>query len=176
MSTSKLASFFETVRKFEDGTMDKYIERWALLQNTFAGTTLSACVVNADMDDMPIDGLGESQDVWSKYIDLSNCPEGDYNLFCRRLNQSKFDGLMIDNIDKIPDNEDREYWEEFVRCALKREDEFPLPDGGDNICFSKMHIAVRCKEIPEYLKGKSLQCVIIGEECHQKFLSDEDSI
>ena len=160
MSTSKLASFFETVRKFEDGTMDKYIENLNLLHYSFGGTILSACVVDADMD-MPIDGLGESLDVWSKYIDLSNCPEGDYNLFCKHLSQSQYDGLMIDNIDKIPDNEDREYWEAFVRCALKREDEFPLPSG-DNICFDKMHIAVRCKEFPEYLKGKSLQCVIIG--------------
>ena len=161
-------------RKFEDGTMDKYVEREWWLKDTYQKTLLTAFVVD---EDVPIEYLGKlfNPQIRSKYIDLSDCSAGDYNLFCQHLNQFKYDGLLIDNIDKIPNNEDREYWEAFVRFALKREDEFPLPDG-DDIYFSKMHIAVRCKEYPEYLMGKSLQCIIIGEEYNNRFLSDEDSI
>ena len=83
-----------------------------------------------------------------------------YELF--RLNQFKYDGLIIDNVDEIPDNSDREDWEEFVRFALKRETEYSMLPFGDCINFNKMHLAVRCKEYPEYIKGKSLQMVIIG--------------
>ena len=164
-------------RKFEDGTMDIYVERIVLLKDTYQKTILTAFVVDED-EDLPIKDLGKQCEpsIRSKYIDLSACSVGDYNLFCQHLNQFQYDGLLIDNIDKIPNNEDREYWEAFVRFALKREDEYPLPPFGDTIDFSKMHIAVRCKEYPEYLMGKSLQCIIIGEEYNNRFLSDEDCI
>ena len=69
---------------------------------------------------------------------------------------------MIDNVDEIPDNSDREDWEEFVRFALKREPEYLMLPFGDCINFNEMHLAVRCKEYPEYIKGKSLQMIIIG--------------
>ena len=162
--------------KWWDGTMDKYVERLWWLKDTYQKTILTAFVVDED-EDLHIKDLGKQCEppIRSKYIDLSDCSVGDYKLFCQHLNQFQYDGLLIDNIDKIPNNEDRAYWEAFVRFALKREDEFPLPDG-DNIDFSKMHIAVRCKEYPEYLMGKSLQCIIIGEEYNNRFLSDEDCI
>ena len=158
-------------RKFEDGTMDKYVEREWWLKDTYQKTLLTAFVVDED-NDLHINDLGKycKPPIRSKYIDLSDCSEGEYNLFCKHLSQFQYDGLLIDNIDKIPNNKDREYWEAFVRSALKREDEYPLPlrededpipPFGDNINFSKMHIAVRCREYPEYLTGKSLQCFII---------------
>ncbi len=98
----------------------------------------------------------------SKYIDLSQTSKGDYNRFAQHLNQFKYDGLIIDNVDEIPDNSDREDWEEFVRFALKRETEYSMLPFGDCINFNEMHLAVRCKEYPEYIKGKSLQMIIIG--------------
>ena len=150
------------LREWEDGTMDKYVERFWWLKDTYQKTILTAFVVDED-EDLGIKDLDKQCDppIRSKYIDLSTCEEGDYDLICKHLLQFHYDGLLIDNIDKIPNNEDRGYWEEFVRFALKREDDYPLPPSGDNIHFSEMHIAVRCKKYPEYLMGKSLQCFFI---------------
>ncbi|MDE6027800.1 MAG: hypothetical protein K2G23_07005, partial [Muribaculaceae bacterium] len=94
-------------------------------------------------------------------IELGNVAPGEYNLFCRHLAENHYDGLLIDNIDSIPDNEDREYWEEFVRFALKREDDFPLTGTNSYIDFSSLHIAVHCGHYPHYLEGKSLQAIRI---------------
>ena len=144
---------------FDNGTMDNMVEYLHLLHNTFLGTILTAFVVNRDI---PINHVGKELGIRSKYIDLSQTSKGDYKRFAQHLNQFKYDGLMIDNVDEIPDNSDREDWEEFVRFALKRETEYSMLPFGDCINFNKMHLAVRCKEYPEYIKGKSLQMVIIG--------------
>ena len=144
---------------FDNGTMDKEVEYLHLLHDTFLGTILTAFVVNRDI---PINHVGKVLGIRSKYIDLSQTSKGDYNRFAQHLNQFKYDGLMIDNVDEIPDNSDREDWEEFVRFALKRETEYSMLPFGDCINFNEMHIAVRCKEYPEYIKGKSLQMIIIG--------------
>ena len=162
-------------RRFEDGTMDKYVERLWWLKDTYQKTLLTAFVVDED-NDLDINDLGKHCEppIRSKYIDLSDCSEGEYNLFCKHLSQFQYDGLLIDNIDKIPNNKDREYWKAFVRFALKREDEYPLPPFGENINFSEMHIAVRCREYPEYLTGKSLQCFIIEPNNRFHSLLDED--
>ena len=144
---------------FDNGTMDKEVEYLNLLHDTFLGTTLTAFVVNRDI---PINHVGKVLGIRSKYIDLSQTSKGDYNRFAQHLNQFKYDGLMIDNVDEIPDNSDREDWEEFVRFALKRETDYQLLPFGDCINFNEMHTAVRCKEYPEYIKGKTLQMIIIG--------------
>lgn len=144
---------------FDNGTMDKEVEYLNLLHKTFSGVTSTAFVVNPDI---PINNVGKEMGIRSKYIDLSQTSKGDYNLFAQHLNQFKYDGLLIDNVDKIPDNPDREDWEEFVRFALKRESEYQMLPFGDCINFNEMHIAVRSKEYPGYLKGKSLQMIIIG--------------
>ena len=144
---------------FDNGTMDKEVEYLHLLHDTFLGTILTAFVVNRDI---PINHVGKVLGIRSKYIDLSQTSKGDYKRFAQHLNQFKYDGLMIDNVDEIPDNSDREDWEVFVRFALKRKTEYSMLPFGDCINFNEMHIAVRCKEYPEYIKGKSLQMIIIG--------------
>ena len=113
---------------FDNGTMDKEVEYLNLLHDTFLGTTLTAFVVNRDI---PINHVGKVLGIRSKYIDLSQTSKGDYNRFAQHLNQFKYDGLMIDNVDEIPDNSDREDWEEFVRFALKRETDYQLLPFGD---------------------------------------------
>ena len=127
---------------FDNGTMDKEVEYLNLLHDTFLGTTLTAFVVNRDI---PINHVGKVLGIRSKYIDLSQTSKGDYNRFAQHLNQFKYDGLVIDNV-----------------FALKRETEYSMLPFGDCINFNEMHIAVRCKEYPEYIKGKSLQMIIIG--------------
>ena len=68
---------------------------------------------------------------------------------------------MFDNIDLIPNISDKEYLEELVRFALKREDNYPL-SGNSAIDFNSLMIGAKCREIPDYLKGKSLQTIIIN--------------
>lgn len=158
---------------FDNGTMDKTIESLNLLHDTFVETISTAFVVDPEI---PIKHVGKLLGIRSKYIDLSQTSNGDYNRFAQHLNQFKYDGLLIDNVDKIPNNEDREDWEHFIKFALKREKEFqPLPFG-ENINFDEMHIAVRSNEFPVEIIGKSLQCVIIGAEFNHKLCSDENGI
>ena len=155
MSILNLSDFF-------NGKMDDWIEKWELLNRTFGNKILSVLLVDPN-NEMPIEYVMQRHpNSRIKYIDLAKCCDGDYNRFAQHLNQFKYDGLMIDNVDEIPDNSDREDWEEFVRFALKREADYQLLPFGDCINFNEMHIAVRCKEYPEYIKGKSLQMIIIG--------------
>lgn len=144
---------------FDNGMMDKEVEDLCLLRNVFERRVMSALVMNPGID---VKNLGKDTGVRSKYIDLSQTSEGDYNLFALHLNQFGYDGLIIDNVDKIPHNADREDWECFVRYALKRENEYPILPSGESINFGEMHIAARAAEYPEYLKGKSLQMMVIG--------------
>lgn len=134
-----------------------------LLTNTFKNIVLAALIVD-DAEQNPIHNLGSDNGIFSKYIDLSATKTGDYNKILKELGTlPQLEGILLDNVDKIPKNKDREYWEEFVRFALKKEPDFPLP-GGASISFDKIHVAARCKDFPDYLKGRSLQCYIISKD------------
>lgn len=164
---NKLCSFLDEDR------LSSSIEKWLGLEfdpfaHAFKNTINSVLVIDKEgytplkkeelMDQYP--------DIHMKYINLALASNGDYTLFCKLLSQRRYNGLLLDNIDRIPDNADREFWEEFVRFALKREHEVPIPNyaGGDFLInFDEMHIAARCMEMPEFLEGKSLQAVFITE-------------
>lgn len=162
------------LNEYFNGEMDLFVKAMYQMNEAYSKTLMSACVVDP-ADKFPINDMENMfPDIYSRYIDLSKCKDGDYTLFCQHLSQTEYEGLLIDNIDLIPDNADREYWEEFVRFALKRETEFPLLPF-HCISFDEMHIAVRCGKYPEYLKGKSLQTVII-EVDNNTDKSDEDSL
>ncbi len=66
--------------------------------------------------------------------------------------------FVMDNIDSIPDGPDKEYLEELVRFILKREIDFPLPNG-KIADFSICKCAMRANAYPEYLAGKSLNAI-----------------
>jgi hypothetical protein len=161
-----MVNIFKKLDDWADGKYDKYLECTLVLDKTFKQNVMAALVVDDADDDVfvPIKELGRNHNVSSKYIDLSDTTPGDYNRFLKFLAQRHhLQGILIDNIDKIPDMADREYWEEFVRFALKKEPDFPLP-GGATICFDKIHVAARCKTFPEYLKGCSMQCLVISKD------------
>jgi hypothetical protein len=91
-----------------------------LLTNTFKNIVLAALIVD-DAEQNPIHNLGSDNGIFSKYIDLSATKTGDYNKFLKELGTlPQLEGILLDNVDKIPKNKDREYWEEFVRFALKK--------------------------------------------------------
>lgn len=104
------------------------------------------------------------EDALIKYIDLADCKEGDYEHIANALSSPQFDGwegIMFDNIDLIPNISDKEYLEELVRFALKREEDYPF-SSNPSLDFSSLMIGAKCREIPDYLKGKSLQTIIIN--------------
>lgn len=167
MSNLDLSDFF-------NGEMDMFVETMYRFNEAYSKTVMSACVVDT-ADKFPINDLENMfPDIYSKYIDLSQCKEGDYLRFCEHLSQFEYEGLLIDNIDRIPNNADREDWEAFVRFALKRETEFPLLPF-HCISFDERHIGARCRRFPEYLNGKSLQSDIIKVD-NNTDKSDADSL
>lgn len=148
--------------------LDRYIEAQHWFDKAFKSRTISAMVIDPK-GNFPLKGYTDFgfDDMFIKYFDLSECTDRDYNLIGQFINQyvdngeSMIDGLMFDNVDCIPDISDKEDLEQMIISALKREDDLQILPFGEPIPFNKMMIAVRCKEYPEYLKGKSLQTDII---------------
>ena len=92
------------------------------------------------------------------YIDLAQVKKGDYNSISTDLANNKYDGLMFDNVDKIPRTKEKEYWQYLIKYALKKE-EFPLayPLKGE-INFENLITVCRCSEYPRYIDPR----VIMG--------------
>ncbi len=156
---------------FENGTMDEWIEKRNWLLSTFKGKVSSVMIVDPD-NNMPLDEIERSNpELHLKCFDLADCREGDYIRMGQHLNQymdngeCAYDGLLFDNIDSITADTETEDLKILVQQALKRDNSensgYQILPFGEPIPFDKMMIAVRCKEFPEYLKGQSLQTVVI---------------
>ncbi len=161
-----MATIFEKLDNWEAGKYDKYLECAKVLKDTFNGTILAALVIDDVGDDFGFSSINYlvNNEINSKYIDLSVTGFGDYGRFLKELSRTpKLEGILLDNIDRIPGNADTRYWEEFVRFALKKEPDFPLPAGA-TLSFDKMHIAARCQAFPKYLKDCSMQCLVISKD------------
>ena len=61
------------------------------------------------------------------------------------------EGMIFDNIDRIPKSDDRDYICQTVLYALKKEEETPLNED-KWIDFSKFRVGARCKQYPAYLE------------------------
>lgn len=162
----RICSIFDTERYYE--YIERGLENDQVFDQTFKNTSSSVLRINqSGSKSIDKDWMSKNYpDIHMKYVDLVLQREGSYALVCKNLSQRRYDGLLLDNIDRIPDNADRENWEEFVRFVLKRE-EYPIPSyqGGDYLInFNEMHIAARCMEMPEYLEGDSLQTVFLSDE------------
>jgi hypothetical protein len=161
-----MATIFEKLDNWEAGKYDIYLECARVLKDTFNGTILAALVIDDVGDDFCFSSINflVNNGINSKYIDLSVTGFGDYGRFLKELSQMpKLEGILLDNIDRIPGNADTRYWEEFVRFALKKEPDFPL-SAGASLSFDKMHVAARCQAFPEYLKDCSMQCLVISKD------------
>lgn len=148
---------------WNNGNMDAYVENSICLKKIYG---LGACAVLVATENCPFHDIMKGFPFVTKYINLSGLMEGEYDRLMEEMKYWTCDGLMLDNIDKLPDNNDKEYWQEFVRLALKKEAEFPCQTTSGTSCgsisFDRLHVAARCHVYPEYLKDKSLQCVVIG--------------
>ncbi len=156
---------------YSNGEMDEWIEKRHWLLNTFKGKVSSVLIVDPN-NKMPLDEIERSNpELNLKCFDLADCNDGDFNRIGQHLNQyidngvCAYDGLLFDNIDSINADKDTEDLQTMVWQSLKRDRSddggYQILPFGEPVPFDKMMIAVRCKEIPEYLKGQSLQAVII---------------
>lgn len=137
----------------------------------FKGKLLSVLIVDPN-NEMPLEEIEKAfPDLFLKNFDLADCNDGDFNRIGQHLGQyisegkCAYDGLLFDNIDNITAGKDTEDLQTMVWQSLKRDDSdmcgYSILPFGDAIPFDKMMIAARCKEMPEYLKGKSLLTYII---------------
>lgn len=150
---------------FED-RLDTWIEKSAEFKEFYPKKLVSVIVIDPD-GEFPLKDMEDSTDIYSKYIDLSQCAEGDYNRIMLNISDNGYDGLLFDNIDNMPDNSDKDDWEALVRFALKREDEYNILPFY-TVDFTKMSIGVRCKEYPEFLEGTDMQAYIIEVKSNSK--------
>lgn len=148
--------------------LDDFVERVQpkILQfkEFFLGKALSVVMVCSD-DDFSLSHF-HNYEVPNKgriaYFDLSKVTDGDYKLIIKALSWGK-EGVLFDHIDRIPNISDKEDLEYLVEMALKRdtlptEKETPI----DTLDFNSLTVGAKCSEYPDYLKGKSLQTVIIS--------------
>lgn len=148
----------------EDYSVDgAYVENYMLFKEVYGRGANAVLVLTGNC---PFHDAKDDFNFVTKYIDLSDLKEGDYDRYMGQIAHSTFDGIMLDNIDRIPDNKDKEFWQEFVRFALKKEMDFPLNQTTGATCgvmdFDKLHVAARnTGGFPEYLRGKSIQCSVI---------------
>lgn len=155
-----------------NGKMDNWIENYTIIGDTFKRSLISVLVIDPDNQMQLTDMESRFENLNLKYIDLADCKEGDYNRIGIHLNQyidngkCAYDGLLLDNIDQINAGNDTEDLQILVWQALKRDESewggYQMLPFGETIPFDKMKIAVRCKELPAYLKGKSLQALFIA--------------
>ncbi|MCM1452125.1 MAG: hypothetical protein NC102_07690 [Clostridium sp.] len=94
------------------------------------------------------------------YFDMSECAEGDFARIARKIYEhvkaGELDGLLFDNIDRMPDVEDKGDLENLVAFALKNDSDYSAPVYGDPIIggpipFDRMKVGARCREYPEFL-------------------------
>ena len=151
-------SILDTTAYF-NGDMDKWIEKHRLFDETFKKGVLSVLLVDPD-NQMPIKNYPtENPDLDLKYIDFAECEEGEYRRIERQVFNGGYKGYLFDNIDEVKWIEDKAQLEYLAKMSLKRD---TLPFTDSIIDFNdRMMIVCRCKEMPEYLKGQSLQMIII---------------
>lgn len=136
-----------------DGYMNRLIAQRRLFDNVFKEGVLSVLIVDPDNLLSINQYTKENPDLGVKYVDFSKCEEEDSELIERQIKQGGYKGFLFDNIDEVGWVKNKVELEYLIKNSLKRAN---LPMDLDDIM-----IGCRCKEIPEYLKGKSMQMVII---------------
>ncbi|MBD5328461.1 MAG: hypothetical protein HDS03_00995 [Bacteroides sp.] len=149
-----------------DGKMDKWMEKRREIIRIFNQKLFSVLIIDPD-NQMSLSELeGANPQLNLLKIDLADCKNGAFNKIGQHLNQHiaagefGYDGLLLDNIDRIDAGEDTEDLQVMVWQALKRDDSeiagYQILPFGEAIPFDKMMIATRCRHLPDYIEGKSL--------------------
>ena len=104
------------------------------------------------------------------YYDMSQCKSGDYEVFVKQyvlpLVNGQIDYLLVDNVDKIPDIEEKDVFEILLKLIAKGEEYDPFQNilyvdkGSEHICRTgtidfdkyKNRLIMRCEEKPSFLE------------------------
>lgn len=137
----------------DDPALDRYITEVAPVVKRFEEAFDRGTCVPVLID--PLDEVNMYEiaaEKGAKYYNLESVSKEEYEPFARSL--ASHDSYIFDNIDKISESPQKEYFEELVRFVLKREDDFPVSENV-YVDFSKKKVGARCADIPDYLIGKS---------------------
>lgn len=121
-------------------------------------------------DEFNLNSLRDKLEGVAHYYDLAQCKAGDYVDFVNRyvlpLVNGQIDHLLVDNIDKIPDIEDKDDFENLLRFLAKGEDYDPFQNftytdedkrikriGTIDFEQYKNRLIMRCAEVPEFLQS-----------------------
>ena len=121
-------------------------------------------------DEFNLNSLRDKLEGVAHYYDLAQCKAGDYVDFVNRyvlpLVNGQIDHLLVDNIDKIPDIEDKDDFENLLKYLAKGEDydtfqNFTYTDDDKRIKRTgtidfeqyKNRLIMRCAEVPEFLQS-----------------------
>lgn len=119
-------------------------------------------------DEFELRTLQDKLDRDTKYCDLSQCKAGDYVDFVNQCVLPLVSGqtgyLLVDNIDKIPDIEDKEEFENLLRFLTKGDEYDPFQNfiytdedkrikktGAIDFEQCKNRLIMRCGEVPSFL-------------------------
>lgn len=157
---------FEDSEWATEGKMDKWVEKRQDIMNIFNQKIMSALIIDPENQMQLSEIEVANPELNLLKIDLADLKEGDFNKIGQLLNRHiadgefLYDGLLLDNIDRIQAGADTEDLQAMVWQALKRDDSemvgYQILPFGEAIPFDKMRIAARCRYFPDYLEGKSL--------------------
>lgn len=101
------------------------------------------------------------------FIDFDEIKYGDLEKWVTKISSDKPETILFKNIDKIPVNSDKEYWESIITIALKKE-EYPVMIETQEgyyktfiLPFDKIKIITTCSQYPEFLKRKGMLGYIV---------------
>lgn len=143
----------------DDPALDRYITEVAPVVKRFEEAFDQGVCVPVLID--PLDEVNMNEiaaEKGAKYYDLESVSKEEYEPFARSL--ANHGSYIFDNIDKISEGPQKEYFVELVRFILKREDDFPVSEKV-YVDFSYKRIGARCAAIPDYLAGKSTNALYL---------------
>lgn len=95
-------------------------------------------------------------------INLAKVSKTDLKNICFKLSLGKISILYLKNIDKIPLNGNKDYWESIVIIGLKGE-EYPIQIETEDgyfkefiLPFDKIKLICTCSQYPDFLKDKGM--------------------
>lgn len=112
-----------------------------------------------------IDAKGVTVDLINKFpsqtlaIDCAILMKGDFEKCINNLSTWNCPSIFFDNIDKIPNLEEKEDWEYLIRFALKKE---YYPVNRKDIEFEKLQVVARGSSFPHFINPLSTQAVILN--------------
>ena len=107
-------------------------------------------------------GLEDLIDFPYQIIDLNEVRYGELERWVSVISSDKSSSILFKNIDKIPEDSMKDYWESIVIIGLKGE-EYPIQIETEDgyfkefiLPFDKIKLICTCSQYPDFLKDKGM--------------------